>query len=78
MTRYEYSQTRDTFVAALKGLRHVEEAFFAVPFSYETQTLHDALDEYGFWISSEELSQLEDAMALLERLVGRAAERAAA
>lgn len=78
MRASEYFELAEEWRDVLKGLRAVEGDFCEVPFPEGVSGMNvpDALDEYGYWITSGEFYQLQEAITLMETLTGRAFERA--
>lgn len=84
MTKAEYTAARDEFTRALTALRELEP-WFVEDIDYDrfddddeisSFVVAQELDRMGYWLSGDEYRDLEAAIALLERLVGRAHGRA--
>lgn len=82
-TKDEYRLARDIFMRALRGVNEALGVFYeldldshAADYYGLADGLADALDREGAWLRGEELLGLREAAGVLERLVGRAHERA--
>lgn len=79
MTKSEYAEVRDMFTLALQALKEVVEEFAELAYAhgrYEHESqIAEILYEQGSWLTGSEYVGVMDAVALLERLVGRAHER---
>lgn len=80
MTKEEYGEVRDIFLTALNAVNEAAQVFYetALDFNIEENNVRDipqALAETGCWIGYE-LHSLLDVEETLEKLVGRAHQRA--
>lgn len=79
-TKDEYRLDRDIFMRALRGVNEALGVFYELAVADYDATddygLAAALDREGAWLRGDELLALREAAGALERLVGRAHERA--
>lgn len=78
-TKDEYRLDRDIFMRALRGVNEALGVFYELDLDSDAADdygLAAALDREGAWLRGEELLGLREAAGVLERLVGRAHERA--